>query len=228
MTYQTVAIIPAAGKGTRLGESTPKQYVQLNGKPMLYYALLTLCTVKNIDHVFVVIDARDQFWGQHDWPQFHDRLSVLRCGGPSRAQSVLNGLHAIAGQVGDDTWTLVHDAARPGLQTADVNRLIKELAHDEVGGLLALPLPDTLKQSDNRQRVMTTIPREDLWLAQTPQMFRYGLLKRAMQALPTDATTDEAQAVEALGLKPKLVHGSASNFKVTYPGDIALMLKFLK
>ncbi|MGB8338885.1 MAG: 2-C-methyl-D-erythritol 4-phosphate cytidylyltransferase [Burkholderiales bacterium] len=228
MAYRTVALIPAAGKGTRIGESTPKQYVLLNGKPMLHYPLQTLCGIAAIDHVYVVIDPRDQFWGQHDWPRFNGKLSVLRCGGASRAQSVLNGLNAIAPHMADDNWVLVHDAARPGLQSSDVTKLIKELAQDEVGGLLALPLPDTLKQGDAEQRTVATVPRENLWLAQTPQMFRYGLLKRALNALPADSVTDEAQAIEALGLKPKLVSGSAANFKVTYPGDIALMQKILK
>jgi 2-C-methyl-D-erythritol 4-phosphate cytidylyltransferase len=228
MTHRTVALIPAAGKGTRVGESTPKQYVLLNGKPMLQYPLQTLCSITAIDHVYVVIDARDQFWSQHDWPHFNGKLTVLRCGGASRAQSVLNGLNAIAASMADDTWVLVHDAARPGLQISDVNKLINELANDQVGGLLALPLPDTLKQGDTGHRVNKTLPRENLWLAQTPQMFRYALLKRALNALPTDAVTDEAQAIEALGLQPKLVAGSAANFKVTYPGDIALMQKILK
>ena len=228
MAYRTIALIPAAGKGTRIGESTPKQYVLLNGKAMLHYPLQTLCGMAAIDHVYVVIDARDQFWSQHDWPHFNGKLSVLRCGGASRAQSVLNGLNAIAQNMADDTWVLVHDAARPGLQTADVTALISALAQDEVGGLLALPLPDTLKQGDANQRTLKTLPRDNLWLAQTPQMFRYALLKRALNALPADAVTDEAQAIEALGLQPKLVAGSAANFKVTYPGDIALMQKILK
>jgi 2-C-methyl-D-erythritol 4-phosphate cytidylyltransferase len=228
MAYRTVAIIPAAGKGTRIGENTPKQYVLLNGKPMLQYPMQTLCSISAVDHVYVVIDARDQFWSQHDWPHFNGKLSVLRCGGASRAQSVLNGLHAIASRVEEDAWVLVHDAARPGLQAADVNKLIRELQQDAVGGLLAVPLPDTLKRSDLAQRTLETVPRDNLWLAQTPQMFRYDLLKRALNALPADTVTDEAQAIEAMGLKPKLVAGSAANFKVTYPGDIALMQKILK
>jgi 2-C-methyl-D-erythritol 4-phosphate cytidylyltransferase len=228
MAYRTIALIPAAGKGTRIGESTPKQYVLLNGKPMLHYPLQTLCSMAAIDHVYVVIDSRDQFWSQHDWPHFNGKLSVLRCGGASRAQSVLNGLDAIARNVSDETWVLVHDAARPGLQSDDVTKLISALQQDEVGGLLALPLPDTLKQGDAAQRVSKTLPRDHLWLAQTPQMFRYALLKRALNALPADAVTDEAQAIEALGLQPKLVAGSAANFKVTYPGDIAPMQKILK
>jgi 2-C-methyl-D-erythritol 4-phosphate cytidylyltransferase len=228
MAYQTVALIPAAGKGSRLGESTPKQYLPLNGRPMLYYPLHALCGVARVNHVFVVVDERDQFWGQHDWHAFHGRLTVLRCGGVTRAESVLNGLKAMAQKITDTTWVLVHDAARPGLQRSDVDRLIDELERDEVGGLLALPLPDTLKQADEKQRVSKTIPRENLWLAQTPQMFRYALLKRALETVSDNVATDEASAVEALGLQPKLVRGSASNFKVTYPGDIALMQKYLK
>jgi 2-C-methyl-D-erythritol 4-phosphate cytidylyltransferase len=228
MAYHTVALIPAAGKGSRLGESTPKQYLPLNDRPMLYYPLHALCEVARVDHVFVVLDQGDQFWDHHNWLSFEGQLTVLRCGGATRAQSVLNGLKAMAKKVSDTSWVLVHDAARPGLQRSDVDRLLDEVEHDEVGGLLALPLPDTLKHADEKQRVQQTIPREHLWLAQTPQMFRYALLKRALETVSDHLVTDEASAVEALGLQPKLVQGSVSNFKVTYPGDIALMKKYLK
>jgi 2-C-methyl-D-erythritol 4-phosphate cytidylyltransferase len=153
-------------------------------------------------------------------------VSVLYCGGATRQQSVLNGLQASAAQVSDEDWVLVHDAARPGLTTALIERLVATLQQDPVGGLLALPVVDTLKRADAAERVQATVPRDRLWAAQTPQMFRAGLLRRALgQARDV---TDEASAVEALGLHPRLVEGSPRNFKVTLPHDIALAELHLK
>jgi 2-C-methyl-D-erythritol 4-phosphate cytidylyltransferase len=139
---------------------------------------------------------------------------------------VLNGLRALRGQLRDDDWILVHDAARPGLTTALIDRLVNDLHDDAVGGLLALPVVDTLKRSDAERRAQATVSREGLWAAQTPQMFSYELLCRAL----TQATdvTDEASAIEALGLRPKLVEGSPRNFKVTLPHDVALAELYLK
>lgn len=143
-------------------------------------------------------------------------------GGGTRAQTVLNTLEAMRSEVAEDDWILVHDAARPGLTLPLLNQLLDELENDEVGGLLALPLADTLKQSNADVRVEKTIPREGLWQAQTPQMFRFNLLHKALSGFD-GAPTDEAQAVEALGLQPKLVVGSLRNMKITYPQDLALM-----
>jgi 2-C-methyl-D-erythritol 4-phosphate cytidylyltransferase len=138
----------------------------------------------------------------------------------------LNGLEAMRDQIGDDDWVLVHDAARPGLTVALIDRLVDALHNDEIGGLLALPVVDTLKLSDTDSRAEATVPRDRLWAAQTPQMFRYALLRRALEQAVE--VTDEASAVEALGLKPKLVEGSHRNFKITLPHDVALAELHLK
>jgi 2-C-methyl-D-erythritol 4-phosphate cytidylyltransferase len=155
------------------------------------------------------------------------RVQAHYCGGDTRAASVLNGLVAIEAEAGEDDWILVHDAARPCLSPALLASMLDALQGDEVGGLLAIPMADTLKRADGDQRVAQTEPRDQLWLAQTPQMFRYGLLKRALQAA-NGAPTDEAQAVEALGLKPKLVRGESANLKVTYPQDLLLAQAILQ
>jgi 2-C-methyl-D-erythritol 4-phosphate cytidylyltransferase len=135
---------------------------------------------------------------------------------------VLNGLRALQDNVDPDDWVLVHDAVRPGLSAAMLSLLLETLEADPVGGLLAIPITDTLKRADRKQRVMSTEPRDGLWQAQTPQMFRYGLLTKALQQAD-NAPTDEAQAVEALGFKPKLVAGELRNLKITYPQDLALV-----
>ncbi|MCF8187026.1 MAG: 2-C-methyl-D-erythritol 4-phosphate cytidylyltransferase, partial [Sulfuritalea sp.] len=140
--------------------------------------------------------------------------------------TVLNGLHAIEAQVEAEDWILVHDAARPGLSNLLLNQLLSALENDAVGGLLALPLADTLKRADAEERVAATLPRTDLWQAQTPQMFRYATLKKALTTFNGSAT-DEAEAIEALGLKPKLVTGELRNLKVTYPQDLAVLSALL-
>ena len=152
--------------------------------------------------------------------------TLLYNGGATRKQSVLNGLLAMRAQLSDDDWVLVHDAARPGLTPALIERLISEVRSDAVGGLLALPVVDTLKRSDADGRSEATVPRDGLWAAQTPQMFRYALLHRALGQ--ASEVTDEASAVEALGLRPKLVEGSPRNFKITLPHDVALAEMHLK
>jgi 2-C-methyl-D-erythritol 4-phosphate cytidylyltransferase len=154
------------------------------------------------------------------------RVTVLRVGAETRHHSVLNGLAAMRDHVGDEDWILVHDAARPGIYAGLIEKLIETVHRDATGGLLALPVVDTLKREDKDGRAAETVSREHLWAAQTPQMFRYALLRRALQQ--ADSVTDEASAVEALGLKPLLVEGSARNFKVTLPHDVALAELYLK
>ena len=216
------ALIPAAGSGSRMGSELPKQYLELAGAPMLQHAIKALCAHPKIEQVFVVLAADDAYFARYDWTPFDAKLRRLYCGGATRAASVLNGLHAIAPIVQPEDWILVHDAARPCLTQAHLNALIEELDDDEVGGLLAVPVADTLKRADAAARVIATAPRENLWQAQTPQMFRHGLLLRALEELGTDTPTDEARAVEHLGLKPKLVACDASNLKVTYAQDLKL------
>jgi 2-C-methyl-D-erythritol 4-phosphate cytidylyltransferase len=206
----------------------PKQYLPLAGKPMLRHVLDTFAASAVITHTFVVVSADDGWLAPMlaAAPALAGRVSVLRHGGDSRRQSVLNGLLALRSDVTDQDWMLVHDAARPGLTVGMIEQLVEALQDDAVGGLLALPVVDTLKRSNPQQRAETTVPRAALWAAQTPQMFRYGLLQQALEQAAD--VTDEAGAVEALGLQPKLVTGSARNFKVTMPQDVALAELFLK
>ncbi|MFV0371949.1 MAG: 2-C-methyl-D-erythritol 4-phosphate cytidylyltransferase [Azonexus sp.] len=220
------AIVPAAGSGARFGASRPKQYLDLNGRPLIYHTLAALAVWPRIERVWVVLAPDDPFWPRYDWSGLGAKVESVHCGGATRAESVRNGLQAAAVAAAEDDWVLVHDAARPCLTPALLNALHEELADDPVGGLLAVPVADTLKRADANQRVADTEPRGGLWQAQTPQMFRYGLLRRALAA--QNEVTDEAGAIEAAGLQPRLVASSASNLKVTYPADLALAALILR
>ena len=212
------ALIPAAGSGTRMGADQPKQYLQVAGKPVLQHVLETFAA-GSISHTYVVVAPEDRLAGAVLSALPGSRASLVPSGGATRRDTVRNGLAAMRGAVADDDWVLVHDAARPGLSVTLLEALIAALRDDPVGGLLALPVVDTVKRADADGRSSVTVPRENLWLAQTPQMFRYRLL---CEALAQDAVfTDEASAVEALGLRPKLVAGSADNFKITVAADLA-------
>ena len=210
------ALIPCAGSGSRAGADGPKQYQALAGQAMVLHAVAAFAAVDRLAGVLVVVARGNTFPGSSS-----ATVSVADCGGSTRAASVLNGLNWLArdGAKADD-WVLVHDAARCLITAQQINTLIDACLHDPVGGLLALKLPDTLKQEANG-RVATTVERSDKWLAQTPQMFRLGVLTQALSQAG-DAVTDESSAIERLGLKPKLVAGSAQNFKVTYAEDFAL------
>jgi 2-C-methyl-D-erythritol 4-phosphate cytidylyltransferase len=211
-------LIPAAGAGERMGQPTPKQYLKLLGRPLLYHSVKALLASGRIDIVFVVLAPEDGEFRQHEWGEFGERIAPLYCGGASRHDSVLNGLVAASSTAQPDDWMLVHDAARPCLGQPELQRLFAALTADDVGGILAVPVADTLKRADPVGRIEATEPRERLWQAQTPQMFRHGLLLEALGR--TAKLTDEAGAVEALGLRPKLVQGSTANVKVTYPEDL--------
>lgn len=218
------ALVPAAGSGSRFGAPSPKQYLPLLGRPLLAHTLDALLAVPRLARVAVVIAPDDELWASFSWPA-DPRLLVLRCGGGSRAESVAAGLECLAGEAGGEDWVLVHDAARPCLTPQSVTRMIETLESDPVGGLLAVPVADTLKRADGEGRVAATVARDGLWQAQTPQMFRFDLLRRALAQ--AQGVTDEAGAIEAMGLKPLLVPGDASNFKVTYPQDLALAERIL-
>lgn len=214
------AVIPCAGNGSRSGASGPKQYQSLAGKPMVLHTLAAFLGVERLAGLQVVVSSGDTFFESIS-ESFGAMVFVAACGGPTRASSVFNGLNALLSQGAEpDDWVLVHDAARCLITTTQINDLINACEGDAVGGLLALKLPDTLK-SERGGRVDTTIDRTDKWLAQTPQMFRIGMLKQALLAAG-DAVTDESSALEWHGLHPLLVEGSAQNFKVTYPQDFAL------
>ncbi|NNM69939.1 MAG: 2-C-methyl-D-erythritol 4-phosphate cytidylyltransferase [Gallionella sp.] len=209
------ALVPAAGFGARMGHESPKQYLPLAGRPMIFHALATLCACEQISTVFVVLSPEDTQFQLYDVSRFGSKLQPLYCGGATRAESVLSGL--LAAELEPDDWVLVHDAARPCLTLDYLHKLIDELRDDAVGGLLAVPVADTLKRADAAGRVLRTESREQLWQAQTPQMFRAGLLARALQQ--DKEVTDDASAIEALGYQPKLVACEPTNFKVTYPQD---------
>jgi 2-C-methyl-D-erythritol 4-phosphate cytidylyltransferase len=219
------ALIPAAGSGTRVARAAPKQYALLAGRPMLWHAVRAVC-VPRVESVFVVLAPGDRAFAEHDWSAFGARLAPLYCGGETRRDSVYNGLVAAMAAVQSDDWMLVHDAARPCLPPRDLDNLMRETQNDAVGGILALPVAETVKRA-SRDRIESTEDRSGLWLAQTPQMFRAGLLLQALERA-TGAPTDEAAAVEELGLKPRLVAGSRENLKVTWPEDLAIAESMLK
>jgi 2-C-methyl-D-erythritol 4-phosphate cytidylyltransferase len=195
---------------------------------MLLHVLETFVSTPAIAHTYVVVSKEDGYVDEMlsgvTW--LENRITLIRNGGMTRQQSVLNGLLAMREQLSDEDWILVHDAARPGLTSDLIDSLLAALRDDPVGGLLALPVVDTLKRGDVNKRVQATVPREGLWAAQTPQMFRYALLLRAL--VQADEVTDEASAIEALGLAPKLVEGSPRNFKITLPHDVVLAELHLK
>ncbi|WP_416548633.1 2-C-methyl-D-erythritol 4-phosphate cytidylyltransferase [Limnohabitans sp. DCL3] len=227
------ALIPCAGTGSRAGTPMPKQYQTVAGQPMVMHTVQALAQVQQIAQGWLVLSPDDGFVWPHGalWPE---RFARLNCGGATRAESVFNGLGAmLAAGVPAQDWVLVHDAARCLVTPEAVALLIVSCQDDPVGGLLALPLPDTLKTQTRGgvPRVQSTLPREDKWLAQTPQMFRVGSLHQALAQVAASGfagITDEASAMERQGLSPRLVPGSAMNLKVTYPADFALAEAVLK
>lgn len=218
------ALVPCAGSGSRAGTAQPKQYQRVAGQPLVMHTVWALARVARLTAGLVVLSPGDDFvWPEGEaWPE---QFTRKHCGGATRAHSVFNGLQALRESgARDQDWVLVHDAARCLITPDMVNALMDACMNDPVGGLLALPLPDTLKRATNG-RVAATVPREDKWLAQTPQMFRLGALQTVLAAQAPAGfagVTDEASALEMAGLQPLLVPGSAHNFKVTYPADFAL------
>lgn len=224
---RVVALIPAAGGGSRFGSPLPKQYADLDGQPLLVRAMERLASALALDATVVALAPDDVLYDRFVGPRAG--VQTLHCGGASRAETVANSLAELASQCDDDDWVLVHDAARPCVPPDALQRLVTELADDAVGGLLAIPVADTLKREDRETpaRVLQTEDRTGLWLAQTPQLFRYGVLRAAFALPGALAATDESQAVEALAMAgacsmPWLVAGSTLNIKVTFPGDLAL------
>lgn len=219
-----VALVPAAGSGSRFAANQPKQYQPLSGKPMLWHAVAALARTP-VETVFVVLAPEDKAFATYDWSAFDGKMETLYCGGGTRRDSVYNGLVAAMADVQADDWVLVHDAARPCLPRADLERLIAECQGDAIGGILALPIAETVKRvakdEAGTQRIAGTADRTQLWLAQTPQMFRVGLLAQALKDAK-GLVTDEASAIESLGLRPRLVTGSRENLKVTFAEDLAI------
>ncbi len=219
------AVVPCAGIGQRAGTGGPKQYAPLAGSPVVQHTLQALAAVKRIKRTLVVLAPDDKLFEQHvegftGW--------VARSGGATRAETVNAGLRALRLHgASDGDWVLVHDAARCMVRPELIDRLIDACLPDEVGGLLALPLADTLKRADAQGRVAETLDRSGKWLAQTPQMFRLGTLQVALAAAG-DEVTDEASAIEFLGHSPLLVQGEVENFKLTYPADFAFARRLLE
>lgn len=222
------AVVPAAGVGRRMGSAIPKQYLPLAGRCVLAWALAPLLAHARIEAVVVAVGRDDAWWGGLAWPD--GRGPERTDGGAERCHSVHNGLVALAARAAREDWVLVHDAARPCLRAAELDHLLDSLGDDPVGGLLAVPVHDTLKRADAAGRVEATLDRRQLWHAQTPQMFRYGVLREALETLFArgELVTDEAGAIEALGLRPRLVEGRTDNLKITRPEDLALAEFFLR
>ena len=236
------ALVPCAGSGSRAGTLKPKQYELIAGQSMVMHTLAALGSVERLQQVLVVVSPSDSHvWSEGlegpEGQRAHRPFQRIACGGDTRAESVFNGLSYLLKEgeykpegVQAHDWILVHDAARCLITELEINRLIDACIDDDVGGLLALPLPDTLK-SEEGGRVAQTIGREHKWLAQTPQMFRLQALHDALAAVAASGfagITDEASALERQGLQPRLVEGSAQNFKVTYPADFALAEAILR
>ncbi|KVE39604.1 2-C-methyl-D-erythritol 4-phosphate cytidylyltransferase [Burkholderia sp. TSV86] len=229
MTSRLFALIPCAGTGSRSGSALPKQYRTLAGRALLHYTLAAFDACSEFAQTLVVISPDDTHFDARRFSGL--RFAVRRCGGASRQASVLNGLVQLAefGATPAD-WVLVHDAARPGITPALIRALIGALKDDPVGGIVALPVADTLKRVPaGGDAIARTEPRDGLWQAQTPQMFRIGMLRDAIQRAQRDGhdLTDEASAIEWAGHTPRVVQGSLRNFKVTYPEDFDLAEAFL-
>lgn len=214
-------VIPAAGSGQRFGAPLPKQFVYLAGKLIAQHSLERLLSVSEVECLMVVCDKQNAAW--NDVSALAESRIKTTSGGASRAESVLNGLLALPNPA-DEDWVLVHDIARPCITLADINKLICALTDHPVGGILATPISDTLKRVVTANEIYSTEDRSQFWGALTPQMFRYGLLKKALQASLQrgSAPTDEAAAVESLGFTPLVIEGRRDNIKVTRPEDLAI------
>lgn len=226
MTRRSWLIVPAAGRGRRMGADRPKQYLELNGRPVLAHTLERLHSVYSHASLCLCLDDQDN-WFDPAWVPFTDWRRVK--GGGERVDSVSQALADLAGEAADDDLVLVHDVARPCVHPTDLARLLEVIDTEEVGGLLAAPVADTMKRDDGSGRVARTEPRDGLWHALTPQGFRYGLLCEALATARRDGIviTDEASAIEAMGLAPRLVAGRRDNLKITHPEDLQLALRTL-
>ncbi len=221
------ALIPAAGVGKRMGSDKPKQFQMIGKQSVLEHSIQALSNVERLQRLVIVSDATAEVTALID----RDNDAILRRvdGGAERCHSVLNGLQSLAQQANDDDWILVHDAARPCVRIDDIKKLVQQLNDTAVGGVLGVPVHDTMKRTTADDFVQKTEPREHLWHAQTPQMFRYGLLKAALQQAISDGfeVTDESSAMEHAGHHPLMVEGHADNIKITRPEDLQLAEYYL-
>lgn len=223
-------LIPAAGSGARMGSEIPKQYLCINSKPVVHHVLDVFLSIPVFSKGVIVLSEDDHYWQNN--PFLHDKLTAV-IGGSTRHQSVLNGCLELKKKTsqceGNNPWVLVHDAARPGISISLICKMCQQLEKDPVGGILALPVVDTVKQVDASGRITQTLNRELIYLAQTPQMFRLNDLILALEYCKDNHihVTDEASAIEAIGLSPKIVLGDHNNFKITYPCDLEKMTNLL-
>jgi len=222
------AVVPAAGAGRRMGAEIPKQYLQIGGRCIIEHTLDCLASHPHISGVVVAVAREDGYW-----PDVAAGLShtpMVAEGGAERCQSVLNALTVLSAQANEDDWVLVHDAVRPCLSHADIDRLITTLTGDPEGGLLGMPVRDTMKRTNGSQQVAETVSRDGLWHAATPQMFPLGRLRQALADAIAGGlmVTDEAQAVELAGGTPRMVEGSGENIKITRPQDLELAAFYIQ
>ncbi len=223
------AVVPAAGVGSRMNAAVPKQYLQLAGRCVIEHTLARLCAHPKIEAVMVVVSAADRWWQEIDQTHFGKPVVTVQ-GGAERCHSVLNGLMALMQRAAGDDWVLVHDAARPCLRLADIDLLIQQAHSHEAGGLLGLPVADTMKRTNGAGDVVETVSRDHLWRALTPQMFRLQALKQALDNALSQGylVTDEASAMEQAGCQPLMVEGHGDNLKITRPQDLALAEMYLQ
>ena len=223
------AVIPAAGSGRRMQAGVPKQYLALLGRPVLLHTLERLCSYSRLRGAVVGLAPGDEHWQSFAVPKLEKFLGVYT-GGSTRAQTVLHGLEALAAHAHETDWVMVHDAVRPCVCHADLEKLVRSALDSPAGALLAIPLADTVKRAGDDGYVRETVPRVRLWRALTPQMFKLGALREALTAAleENDDITDESAAMERAGLRPRLVEGHPDNIKITHPGDLALAELFLK
>ena len=222
------AIVPAAGIGSRMQSDIPKQYLTLNNKTVIEHTLSRLTQLGSIEAIVVAISAEDTQWSKlaHEYSKPVQTVD----GGKERCHSVLNALNALAGSAAADDWVLVHDAARPCVRSTDLEKLVADLKEHAVGGLLGVPVRDTMKRSDKNNIVTETVERNNLWHALTPQMFRFEQLQEALTKALEDGflVTDEASAMEYAGHKPIMIEGHADNIKITRPEDLSLADYYLQ
>ena len=223
------AIVPAAGAGTRMGADIPKQYLMLGDRTVLEHTLDTLLSCQRLSGVIVVLSQADERWTEIA-PRYSRQALETAGGGTERCHSVLNGLDHLTTHATDDDWVLVHDAARPCVRTEDIERLMITLEGGTDGGLLGVPVADTMKRVDEKFCISDTVDRDGLWHAYTPQMFRAGALRIALrQAIDNgQAVTDEANAMELVGYRPRMVPGSRDNIKITVSSDLPLAAFYLQ
>ena len=219
-------IIPAAGESSRMGSTTPKQFSNFHGKTILEYVESIFSKLATIKTITIALNKKQKYIESLNC-QFSNKTTLIDCGGSNRSETVLNALSIIGEDIQKKDWIMVHDAARVGITESLVNNFIREIVDDKVGGVLAIPALDTVKRVDKKQQIIRTEKRDEIWLAQTPQMFRFDLLNKALTSFKGNPT-DESEAIEAFGLSPKIVKGSLVNFKITYPDDLMRVEKLIQ